>query len=167
MAIPIPRNTYERPSQTGLVPAVCCDAHDLGIVETQFGKKHMVALAWQLDEKNSKDAPFVVWRRFTASLDKRASLRKTLEQWRGKPFSDSELDKFDLELVLGAPATILLEEKPSKDGDTFVNVAQVLPLVKGSPVLKVEAGYVRKKDRKDGSAHDASDVPPEDSGVPF
>ena len=167
MAIPIPRNTYERPTQVGLVPGVCCDAQDLGVQETQFGKKHQVSLAWQLEEKNSKGERFVVWRRFTASLDRRASLRKTLELWRTKPYTDAELDKFDLESVLGAPAMLLLEEKPGKDGDVFVNVAQVAPLPKGMPVLKVDPGYVRKRDRKDGT-HDTNEIPPEDAAaVPF
>lgn len=165
MAISIPRTNYERPTQLGLLSAVCCDAHDFGIVETNFGKKHQVGLAWQLDEKNSKGERFVVWRRFTASLHARAGLRKTLEQWRGKPYTDADLDKFDLELVIGRPCMVLLEEKPGKDGDAFVVVGQVMPPAKGMPVLTVEK-YVRKKDRTDGQQSAAESVPPEDE-IPF
>ena len=60
------------------------------------------------------------------------SLRKVLESWRGRAFTQEELSGFSLENVLGKPCMISVVHKPSKDGtQTYANVGNVMALPKG------------------------------------
>src|SRR4051812_31403819 len=72
--------------------------------------------------------PFTVSKEFTLSLHKKAELRKVLESWRGRPFTDEELDKFDVAKLIGAPAIITISHEPRKDGEG--NFAKILNVTK-------------------------------------
>lgn len=143
----------------GLHPAVCCDVIDLGIVKTQFGDKHMVRLVWQIEATNKDGRRFTPGRQFTASLDRRANLRKVLEGWRGRAFTAAEEEKFDLENLLEKCCQIQIQHVPADGGKVYANVVTVVPYPKGMDALKV-VDYVRKKDRV-GDA-----TPPEDQEQP-
>jgi hypothetical protein len=55
-----------------------------------------------------------------------------LESWRGRPFTQEELNGFSLENVLGAPCMLSVVHKPSKDGTKmYANVGSVVALPKG------------------------------------
>lgn len=165
MAVNVGRPKYENPP-VGLHSAVCCDAIDLGLQDTPFGKKHKVALRWQIAEKKSDGKRFVVRKSYGASLDKRATLRKDLESWRGKAFTEAETEKFDLEVLLGKPCLLQLVEAPGSDGTVYVNVATVMPLAKGFDALNIDGDYQREKDRPAGGPAETNEAPPEDE-VPF
>lgn len=162
---------------SGLAQGVCCDVIDRGIIETEFGKKPCVSLAWQTDEKTSKGEPFTVQRRYTLSLNEKATLRRDLEAWRGRAFTADELRGFDLEKLLGANCWLNIVHATKPDGKTFANVASIVPLKKGTPLMTVLGGYVRVKDREpqgEHVTHTTADVPPppddspvDDSQCPF
>ncbi len=60
-------------------------------------------LYWELPNDLMADGrPFMVSKFYTASLGKKANLRRDLEAWRGKPFTDEERAGFDITAVLGA-----------------------------------------------------------------
>lgn len=87
----------------------CFKIIDMGTQTTtgQFGTKSQrkVMIGWELldDEVKMKDGrPFVATQFYTASLHEKAQLRKDLEAWRGKKFTDEELEGFDLKNVAGA-----------------------------------------------------------------
>ena len=46
---------------------------------------------------------------YTASLNENATLYKDLVTWRGKSFTKEELDGFDLDKMIGAPANLEIE----------------------------------------------------------
>ena len=50
--------------------------------------------------------PFAVSKTYTASLFEAAALRKDLESWRGKSFTEEELGGFDISKLLGCTARI-------------------------------------------------------------
>ncbi len=50
--------------------------------------------------------PFGVFKTYTASLFEAAALRKDLESWRGKSFSEQELKGFDITNLIGCTARI-------------------------------------------------------------
>ena len=99
------------PAPAGTHAAVCVDVVDLGILEVSFGGKtkqqHKINLVWQIDEERDDGKPFTVRKRYTCSLHEKAALRKDLEAWRGRPFTDQELDGFDLETLISAPALLI------------------------------------------------------------
>jgi hypothetical protein len=140
-------DTVFDPIPEGLHKAVCCDVQDLGEVDTSWGKKRKVEVRWQLDLVNEKTKKrFIAPRRYGASLSKKADLRKDLEVWRGRPFTELELKGFDLENLLGANCQVMIQQKPGDEGSVYSNVVSVVPLGKGMEKMRAEE-YVRMADR--------------------
>jgi hypothetical protein len=132
----------------GIHSAVCVDCQDLGLQTGAYGAKQKVRLVWQLDALDPEAGRRVeVARVYTLSLHERAALRTDLERWRGKKFTDAELDTgFDLERVLGVNCQLVVSHSLGDNGTTYADVDSVLPAVKGAPKLAPEA-FTRLKDR--------------------
>lgn len=147
MALMVKDNkTAFTPAPEGLRQAVCVDVVDLGMVTDQWGTKHKAELVWQLDQKNPETGKrFTVRKRYTLSLHQKAVLRIDLESWRGKKFSNEELDGFDLEKLLGINAQVQVVHTLADNGRVLSNVRAVVPIGKGMTKLRGE--YVRAKDR--------------------
>lgn len=158
------------PAPSGLHQAVCVDAIDMGVLEVTYSgktkKQHKIRLAWQIDELRDDGKRFVVQKRYTCSLHEKATLRKELESWRGKPFTEDELrGGFDLEKLLGVNCQINVQHVQAQSGETYANVVSIVPLGKG--MTKIAAlDYVRDKDRTD-SAGDTSTEPLTIDDIPF
>ena len=158
------------PCPAGLHQAVAVDVIDLGNVELVYGVKHMVTLVFQVNEPMDDGRPFLVQRRYTLSLDQKASLRKDLESWRGKPFTADELKGFDLERLIGINAQLNVQHA-DRDGSTYANITAIVPLSRGMAKMAA-AGYIRKKDREPEqqpatAAGDDDTFAGDDSSVPF
>ncbi len=156
------------PAPAGTHAAVCCDVVDMGVLKVSFGGKdkmqHKVRIKWQIAEDRPDGKPFTVSKRYTLSLHEKASLRKDLESWRGRKFTDVELDGFDLENLLGVACLLnVIEEK--KDGQTYSNVTSIMKLPKGMATITIR-DYVRECDRPTTEApaidlHDDPGPPPQ------
>lgn len=166
------------PAPAGVHQAVCVDVIDKGIVEMPgfnggpAKKKHMISVAWQINETRDDGKRYVIYRRYALTLNEKAALRKDLESWRGKPFTREEEMGFDVESVIGANCLLNVQHKPSGD-KTYANVVSIMPLVKGMPKLAAD-GYVRETEQAqqtatDGNGHaadfDASQITDDD--IPF
>jgi hypothetical protein len=100
-----------------------------------------VLIGWELPEVRGTfdrdgvptDLPRALSRRYTVSLDNRASLRRDLESWRGRKFNPAELEGFDLRKLLGAAALLQVVHETSKEGRTYAAVASIMALPKGTP----------------------------------
>lgn len=141
------------PAPAGSHVAVCVDVADLGVWdETWEGESKRtpkLRLVFEIDEKRPEDGKrYVVGAMMTASLGKKANLRKLLDQWRGRPFTDEELKGFDTERLIGASALLTLVHAPKGD-KTYANISSAVPLPKQMAAAKIApAGdYVRVKDR--------------------
>ena len=135
------------PPPEGLHPACCCDVIDLGMVESAFGAKPTAEIRWQLELLNpDTNKRFVVRRRFTASLAPKANLRKALETWRGRRFTENELQGFDLEKLLGVPCQVQVMHHVTDDGRTYANVEAVIPFTGPGP-KPVVVDHEREGDR--------------------
>jgi hypothetical protein len=154
--------------------AVCVDVVDLGLVKTTWqGKEkeqHKIRVIWQIAEKMDNGKPYVAQRRYTNSLDDRAALRKDLESWRGRAFSEEELKGFDVEKLVGIGCMLSVVHE-ARDGKTYDNVNGVMRLPKGVTPPVIE-GYVRVKDRPKDGTNDPrdEDVPSggiTDDDIPF
>ncbi len=139
------------PAPEGLHQAVCCDVVDLGLQPTLWGEKEKVQIRWQIEETNPDNGnkPFEVSKRFTLSLHEKANLRITLETWRGRKFSDEELEGFDLEKLIGVNCQVQIMHNPKDGGGVYANVQAVVPAPKNATKLRVR-DYVRKVDRDRG-----------------
>lgn len=133
------------PTPEGNYKAICYKMVDMGSHENSYGNlQRKIRLSFQLfegmdDEENpvkplmieGEEKPYQQSEMFTASLNDRASLRKFLEQWREKPFSEEEAENFVLDKLLGAAASIKIVHAKSKDGKkTYTNVFKIGRLAK-------------------------------------
>ena len=60
--------------------------------------------------------PFSIGKEYTLSLSSKSNLYKDLVSWRGKPFTEEELEGFDLSKLLGKPCQIQIIHKQGKMG---------------------------------------------------
>jgi len=138
------------PAPEGAHAAVCVDVVDLGTLEVNYGgkskKQHKIRIVWQIDENMEDGKPFLVQQRFTLSLHEKAGLRKVLESWRGRQFTEEELQGFDVETVIDKPCLVNIIHQ-NKAGSIYANVTSVMRLPKGMAVL-TPRDYIRVVDRK-------------------
>jgi hypothetical protein len=165
-----PQSSFD-PCPEGLHQAVCVDVVDLGLQNTPWGDKPKVEIRWQVDEVNPRNGRrFELRKRYGLSLHEKATLRKDLECWRGRKFTEAELEGFDLEKLLGKNCQLQVIHNLSDEGKTFDNVQALVPANSKVPQIAPQ-DYVRQKDRAkaQGNGHTESfdSVTEEDSSVPF
>jgi hypothetical protein len=168
------------PAPEGTHQAVCVDVIDQGMKPNKFkagAMQRKVDLAWQIDERRDDGKRFIVYKRYTASLNEKASLRHDLESWRGRTFTRAEEMEFDVESVIGANCLINIQHKGSDDGTkTFANVMSVMPLLKNMAKIAAE-NYMRPEPKSDAHTEQDAQIDPEppsvatgdisDSDIPF
>ena len=164
--------TQYAPAPSGTFAAVCVDVVDMGLVKVSWGGKeksqHKITIVWQIDEERDDGKPHAVRKRYTLSLHEKAQLRKDLEAWRGRPFTDEELQGFDVETVLGVGAMIGIVHS-TKDGNTYANVASVSKMPRGMSAPSPR-DYVRVCEREEQHQPEPSvdyGPDPSDIDVPF
>lgn len=140
--------------------AVCNAVIDLGL---QPGSgmypdpKRQILIRWEIPgerleyEKDGEpmEGPLTISRTFTASMNEKAGLRKLLESWRGRKFSDEEAGAFDVASILGK-ACLLSVSETTKGESTYSNVGNASPLIKGmqAPKAENELLYYAQDDKK-------------------
>ena len=119
--------------------ARCIKMIDLGTQTGEYkGEKtvrRQVLISWELPNELMPDGefkgkPFSVSKFYTQSLNEKASLRKDLENWRGKAFSADELQGFDAKNILGKGCMVSITL--SESGKSKVSGVMALP--KGTQV---------------------------------
>jgi len=162
-----PQRTYTA-APAGTHHAVCIDVQNLGLVQSAWGQKHKVRIVWQIaliDDTHKRR--FELARLYTLSLGERAALRADLERWRGKKFTNEELDGgFDLEKLIGVNCQLLVTHDLGDDGTTYANVTSVLPPGKGLVKLfPLEFTRLRDRQASRGPAVPATEL--DEDPVPF
>ncbi len=109
---------------------------DIGTQTTEWmGKRKMQRKIIAMFELHGEDndgqplqtaegKPLIVSKRYTLSLDEKATLRKDLEAWRGKAFTQEELDGFNLEVLLGKCCMVNVTHS-TYDGKEYANIANI------------------------------------------
>lgn len=126
----------------GVFIARCYSLIDLGTQHTtgQYGDKyqHKVKVSWELfgDDENGipltiavdgKEMPLTISKSYTMSLHEKSGLRRDLSAWRGRDFTDEELQAFDITKLLGVYCMVNVTESTT-NGKTYSNVAGITPL---------------------------------------
>ena len=130
---------YE-PAPAGNHVARCISMVHIGTVEEEYlGEKKMqnkVRITWELPEEKkvfkeeNGEQPFVLSKEFTLSMHEKSSLRKWLESWRGKSFTEEESKQFDVAKLVGAPCLLNVIHKEKKDGNKIAAIASVSTMPK-------------------------------------
>ena len=138
------------PVPEGAHPAICDMFVDLGLQEStgKFGTKvkHKIYLRWQIPGlrlKYEKDGvehegPMTIGAQYTLSLHEKAGLRKILQSWRGRAFTEAELKKFDVTTVVGKPCLISVSHTPKDGGGVYANINAVMQVPPGYTVPPIE-----------------------------
>ena len=140
------------PVSEGLHPANCWAVVDLGIQQKggQYpGEKHEVYLGFEVldqsiefEKDNVKQTgPMRIGITLTNSLGEKAKLRRYLEKWRGRPFTEEELDGFDVSKLAGLPCQLLVTHT-TKGDKTYANIDAVLGWAKGQPKPEAPASVM-------------------------
>lgn len=137
-------STTRTPAPEGTHQAVCVDVIDKGMLPNKFKNgalQHKIDIAWQIAELRDDGKRFVVYKRYTLSLNEKATLRHDLESWRGRKFTRDEEMGFDVETVKGVNCLINIQHNTQGD-KTYANVMSVMALPKAMPRMAAD-GYVR------------------------
>lgn len=121
----------------GTQEAICTGVIDLGTQEGEWqGKpliRRQVLVQWELPTCPMDDGqPFIVSKFYTASLNEKANLRRDLESWRGRPFTEAELAGFESKNIIGKPCLLsIIHNEAGK-----ARVSGVMAVPKGMTVPK-------------------------------
>ena len=130
----------------GTVQAVCYAVWDLGRQKVTWNNETKtqwkIIIAWETthiieNEGKYKGKRMVVSKRYTNSLNEKASLCKDLESWRGNAFTEEERKGFDLEKLIGVNCLLSIVHNES-NGKTYANVNNVSNVMAGQEKLMPE-----------------------------
>lgn len=135
-------NAPKKVVPSGSHVARCYGMIQIGTLESEWaGEKkvqHKVMIDWELPlelavfKEGEGEKPFVISKEFTLSFHEMSALRKYLQSWRGKPFTDSEANAFDISKLIGSTCMLNIIHKASTDGSkTYANIAGISPIPKG------------------------------------
>lgn len=122
----------------GVYLARCYKMVDIGTQteQSQFGTKEnrKIYLYWELlqtadGEKVAMESgdPFSIFNSYKLSMHPKANLRKHLDSWRGKKFTDEEAAEFDITKLLDKFCLLQITHSQSKDGQkTYANVDGIM-----------------------------------------
>lgn len=134
-----PESNYT-PPPAGMHVARCYRLIDLGTQPKSFqgqakGEARKIMASWELlgEDRMPDGKPFTISKSWFLSMHEKASLRKDLESWRGKPFTADEEHSFDVSKLLGAYCLINVIQEAGQDGNTYTKIGAITPLLKGMP----------------------------------
>lgn len=149
MKAPINQGGYDRklvPEGTHL--AICYQMIQIGTVEEQYmgetKSQHKIMLTFEVPNElieiekdgEKKSFPMSISKEYTFSMGDRANLRKDLEGWRGKVFSDEEALAFELDVLLNKPCLINVVHKTSAAGKQRAEIRSISSVMKGMEIPK-------------------------------
>lgn len=122
--------------------AVCYKMIELGTITDTFKgedvTRHRVLLYWELsNEQKEFDGvmkPISVSKEFSLSMNEKSTLRKMLESWRGKAFTEKEATAFDITKLMGVPCMVNVLHVTSAAGNVYESVTSITPLPKGMEI---------------------------------
>lgn len=129
----------------GVYPARCYSMIELGTQTSEFNGEvkvsRQVNITWELPtetavfHEENGEQPYSVSKNYNLSMHEKSTLRKDLESWRGKGFTEEEAKVFDITKLLGKECQISIIHKTSNDGlKTYANIGTITPVMKGITV---------------------------------
>lgn len=114
--------------------ARCVQVIDLQLQINQWGEQHKLALVFEVPDLPRDDGPAVITWFGRLSLHKKSNLLALLERWRGRPFTQDELARFDVAAVAGAAAAVSVKHVARQDGSLHDEVDLVAAPQPGTQV---------------------------------
>lgn len=128
------------PAPEGTHIARCVSIIDIGMQAGEYqgkaNKRDQCIIGWELPEEMQEASekiparPFTASNFYTKSLNEKANLRRDLESWRGRAFTDDELGGFDLGTILDVPCQLTIIHYKKADGNDGSKITGIMPLHK-------------------------------------
>lgn len=77
------------------------------------------------------EKPMSIGKEFTLSMNEKANLRKALESWRGKAFTEEQAKSFDVTKVMGKACMVNIIHKTSGAGKVYEDITSITPIPEG------------------------------------
>lgn len=134
------------PVEAGVYMAVCIGFIDLGEQYSEkfksYSNKGMYV--WELPgetvEIDGEQKPRQLSKEFTISASNKSNLRKFIESWNSKSYSDDEFMDFDLFDQIGKPCQLNVVLNETKE---YSNVDNLMPIPKGFPAPSTATPYIK------------------------
>lgn len=131
--------------ENGTYQAICINIFDVGMESYTWQEKeitsHKIIILWEVNERMKtgeyEGKRFTIAKKYTLSLNEKSNLLKDLQSWRGKEFTNEELEGFEVEVLKGVNCFLTVVSRES-NGKTFVNVQGVAALPKNTPLITQE-----------------------------
>lgn len=130
-----------QPVEAGTYVARCIQMIYMGTIEEEYqGQKKeqkKVRITWELPTElkvykpENGEQPQIMSKEFTLSMNEKGTLRKFLQSWRGKSFTEAEAKAFDISVLIGKPCMLSVIHKVSKTGNTYADISSVSTIIKG------------------------------------
>lgn len=138
--MPIAKGSDFTPLPPGTHQARCFAVIDLGTQHSEtFADAYKILIMWETPHErviiDKEERPMTIHKEYSLTLAKRATLRKHLETWRGRPFTKEELEGFEVANVIGAPCLLSVVHTESANGNTYAKIEAVSAIPKGMEVM--------------------------------
>lgn len=129
--------------EPGTYVARCYSMIEIGTIEAEFNgekkKQKKVSITWELPtemavfHEERGPEPFVVSKTYSLSMHEKSTLRRDLESWRGKGYTDGEAKRFDITKLLGQPCLISVIHQQGKidPAKTYTVISSISKIMKG------------------------------------
>lgn len=147
------------PLANGVYIAICSGLIDLGVqTSEQFGtKSRKMIVQWSIIgetvDVNGEQLPRIMHKQYGFSLGSKSNLRKDLEAWRGRAFTEEELNGFDLKNILNVPCQMQIITKERAGKSDVNNISGIMSLPKGNSVDKLNDTDLVYFDIEDASTY--------------
>ena len=120
----------------GVHKARCIKVIDLGTQKKDYqgtvSYKHEVLVIFETpDQTNDTSEPLTISKWYTLSLHEKSNLGIDLTSWRGRPFSATEKEGFDISKLIGVPCMLNVIQ-----GNKNNKIGSIMPLPKGDKIAE-------------------------------
>ena len=120
----------------GVHKARCVKVIDLGTQKQEYGGeiswKRQILVIWELPEELNNDQPMTISKFYTLSLHEKSNLGKDLTSWRGRPFTETEKQGFDVEKLIGITCQVNVMHKDNGKE----HISSIMPLGKDDKIAE-------------------------------
>ena len=120
----------------GVHKARCVKVIDLGTQKQEYAGeiswKRQILVIWELPEELNNDQPMTISKFYTLSLHEKANLGMDLTSWRGRPFTETEKQGFDVTKLIGVTCQVNVMHKDNGKED----ISSIMPLGKDDKIAE-------------------------------
>jgi hypothetical protein len=120
----------------GVHKARCIKVIDLGTQRQEYSGeiswKRQILVIWELPEELNNDQPMTISKFYTLSLHEKANLGMDLTSWRGRSFTETEKQGFDVTNLIGVPCQLNVMHKDNGKE----HISSIMPLGKDGKIAE-------------------------------